>query len=60
MDGVAQLERVSRHYQHEDEVIVALDEVSLDIARGSFVAVMGATGSGKTRRPWPDRECSHG
>jgi putative ABC transport system ATP-binding protein len=48
MDGVAQLERVSRHYQHEDEVIVALDEVSLDIVRGSFVAVMGATGSGKS------------
>jgi ABC-type lipoprotein export system ATPase subunit len=60
MDGVAQLERVSRHYHHEDEVIVALDEVSLDITRGSFVAVMGATGSRKTRRPWPDRNASHG
>jgi putative ABC transport system ATP-binding protein len=48
MDSVIDLERVSRHYRHEDEVIVALDRVSLDVASGSFVAVMGATGSGKS------------
>jgi putative ABC transport system ATP-binding protein len=48
MDSVIELERVSRHYRHEDEVIVALDRVSLDVASGSYVAVMGATGSGKS------------
>lgn len=48
MDSVIDLERVSRHYRHEEQVIVALDHVSLEVGYGSFVSVMGATGSGKS------------
>lgn len=48
MDSVIDLERVSRHYRHEEQVIVALDHVSLEVGYGSFVAVMGTTGSGKS------------
>jgi putative ABC transport system ATP-binding protein len=48
MESVVDLDRVSRQYQHANQVIVALDSVSLRIASDSFVAVMGATGSGKS------------
>ena len=43
------LETLSKIY-HEgrDEEVRALDTVDLDIARGEFVAIMGASGSGKS------------
>ncbi len=42
------LEQVSRHYRTGADVVTALDEVDLEIARGEFVAIMGASGSGKS------------
>jgi len=45
---VIRLENLSRHYRTGTEVVAALDGVDLEIQRGEFIAIMGASGSGKS------------
>jgi putative ABC transport system ATP-binding protein len=42
------LEHVSRHYTMGEAVIRAVDDVSLDLPTGEFLALLGSSGSGKS------------
>jgi putative ABC transport system ATP-binding protein len=48
MNAVIQAERVSREYVLGEEKIRAVDDVSLEIAAGEYLALLGSSGSGKS------------
>ena len=48
MTVVACLDKVSKTYGKDNLIVKALDNINLEISRGDYLAVMGASGSGKS------------
>ncbi len=48
MSALIRVEKLARRYQIGTEIIHALREVSLEIQRGEYLAIMGPSGSGKS------------
>lgn len=46
--SVISLQNVSRYFVVGDEIVKALDDVSLEIQKGEFTSIMGPSGSGKS------------
>lgn len=46
--SVISIQNVSRYFVVGDEVVKALDNVSLEVQKGEFVSIMGPSGSGKS------------
>jgi putative ABC transport system ATP-binding protein len=45
---IIHLKNVAKYYHMGDTIVKAVDDVSIDIKKGDFVAVMGPSGSGKS------------
>src|SRR3989338_4207335 len=45
---IIELDKVGKHYEMGEEVVKALDGISVQVEKGDFVAIMGPSGSGKS------------
>ena len=45
---IIHLQNATKYYQMGDNIVKAVDDISINIKRGDFVAVMGPSGSGKS------------
>ena len=48
MESILRIEQIEKYYGNKLNLTKAIDNISFDVDEGEFVAIMGASGSGKT------------
>ncbi len=48
MENILKIENIEKYYGNKSSLTKAIDNLSLEVDRGEFVAIMGSSGSGKT------------
>lgn len=48
MEPILKLHNVEKYYGNRSNITKAIDQISLEVEKGEFVAIMGSSGSGKT------------
>ena len=48
MKNIIEVQDISRHYQVGQQIVKALDSITVDIKRNEEVSFIGASGSGKS------------
>ena len=49
MNEILRLEHIQKYYGNEGNITKAIDDISFSVAKGEFIGIMGASGSGKTK-----------
>ena len=47
MEHIVEIKRIEKYYGNKSSLTKAIDGISFDVDKGEFVAIMGASGSGK-------------
>ncbi len=48
MDNILKIDKIEKYYGSKANLTKAIDGISFSVDKGEFVAIMGASGSGKT------------
>ena len=48
MSSILKIDKLCKNYHSKDGVVIALDDITLDIRNGEYIAIVGPSGCGKS------------